>query len=226
MGVFDFIKNAGAKVGIGTSTEEDAAAEAAEREAASAAARERAEKAAAAAKMRRDAIKANAAAEQAMKDKVKADREAKLAERRDAAVKARKKAAARERMAEFKKSAELERYVTDMGLEVDDLDIRFDNGTAYISGEAADEATRERVILAIGNAQGVGKVDEEMTVTDPAEQAHFHTVAPGDTLWAVAEKVYGDGSRYTEIFEANKPMLSNPDLIFPGQVLRCPMGDE
>ena len=222
MGVFDFIKNAGAKVGIGTSTEEDAAAEAAD----AAAAKARAEAAAKAAKLRREAMAAQAKAEQKEKDRAIAERKARLAERRTDAVKARKRAAAKERMSEYRKSAELERYVADMGIEMGDIDIRFDNGTAYISGEAADEATKERIILAVGNAQGVGTVDEEMTVAEPADPSHFHTVAPGDTLWAVAEKVYGDGSRYPEIFEANKPMLSDPDLIYPGQVLRCPMGDE
>ncbi|WP_366513955.1 LysM peptidoglycan-binding domain-containing protein [Planktotalea sp.] len=50
----------------------------------------------------------------------------------------------------------------------------------------------------------------------------FHTVEKGDTLWAVAEKAMGNGSKYTAIFEANKPMLSHPDKIYPGQVLRIP----
>ena len=212
MGVFDFVKNAGAKIGIGKSTEEEAAEEAA----AAAEAKERAEASAKAAAERRETAKA------AMKKK--ADRAREAAERN--AARAERIAAAKERTAEYKKSAELEKYVADMGIDVSGVDIRFDDGTAYITGEAPDQATRERIILSVGNARGVGKVDEEISVVEPAEEAHFHTVAPGDTLWAVAEKVYGDGSRYTEIFEANKPMLSDPDLIFPGQVLRCPMDDD
>jgi nucleoid-associated protein YgaU len=215
MGVFDFVKNAGAKIGIGKSTQEEAAEEAA----AAAEAKERAEAAAKRAAARREARK-KAADKSAARAEAKKEAMAKNAEA------ARKKAAAKERMAEYKKSNELEQYIKGLGIDASGVDIRFDNGTAYITGEVADQATRERIILAVGNAQGVGKVDEEITVEDPAEEAHFHTVAPGDTLWAVAEKVYGDGSRYTEIFEANKPMLSNPDLIFPGQVLRCPMDDE
>jgi len=226
MGVFDFVKNAGAKIGIGTSTEEDAAAEKAAADAAAAEAAERAARDAKVAARRREVVKANAAAAQADKDKAAAERKERLAQRRQDAVKARKRAAAKERMTEYKKSNELEQYVAGLGIEMGDIDVRFDNGTAYISGEAADEATKERIILAIGNAQGVGKVDEEMTVAEPSDPSHFHTVASGDTLWGVAEKVYGDGSRYPEIFEANKPMLKDPDMIFPGQVLRCPMGDE
>jgi len=215
MGVFDFVKNAGAKIGIGTSTEEDAAAEAAAAAAQAEAATKRAEARRAARKAADDAQRAAAAKE----------REARFAERRDAVKKAARKAKAKERMAAYNKSNELEAHLRRMGMETDDIDIRFKDGTAYISGEVKDEATKERVILTVGNSRGVGTVDEEITVADPGPQAHFHTVAPGDTLWALAEKVYGDGSRYPEIFEANKPMLTDPDQIFPGQVLRCPLGE-
>jgi nucleoid-associated protein YgaU len=54
----------------------------------------------------------------------------------------------------------------------------------------------------------------------PAEQAY--TVQDGDSLWAIAERHYGDGSQYTRIFEANRDQLDNPDVIQPGQVLRIP----
>jgi len=211
MGVFDFVKNAGAKIGIGKSTGEEEA-EAAE---AAAQATARAEASAKRAAARRaenaDQAKARAAATAT-----------RIADARDSAKKAARKAAAKQRMAEYTKSNELEAYVAGLGIDMAGIDIKFDDGTAYISGETADQATKERIILSVGNARGVGKVDEEIEVVEPAEEADFHTVAPGDTLWAVAEKIYGDGSRYTEIFEANRPMLSDPDLIFPGQVLRCP----
>lgn len=218
MGVFDFVKNAGAKIGIGKSTDEEAA----EKAEAEAQAKERAEASAKMAKIRREAAaKVKANKEEAAAAKAEAMSKA-IKRNADAAL---RKAAHKERVANYQKSSELEDYVKGMGIDLGDADIRFDDGIAYITGEVADQATRERIILAVGNAQGVGKVDEEITVVDPADEAHFHTVAPGDTLWAVSEKVYGDGSRYTEIFEANKPMLTNPDLIFPGQVLRCPMDD-
>jgi len=224
MGVFDFVKNAGAKIGIGKSTDEEAA-----EAAAAAAAQERAERAAERAKARRERIKAS--------QEAVADRKAAAAQEAREKNAARRKiqAAAKERMAEYRKSNELEQYITGLGIDAGGVDIRFDNGTAYITGEVPDQATRERIILAVGGAQGVGRVDEEIAVVEPAEEAHFHTVASGDTLWAVAEKVYGDGSRYTEIFEANKPMLTNPDMIYPVSassrrlraaalcVLRCPI---
>ena len=47
-------------------------------------------------------------------------------------------------------------------------------------------------------------------------------VKPGDTLSKIAKEEYGDANTYMKIFEANKPMLSNPDKIYPGQMLRIP----
>jgi len=193
MGVFDFVRDVGAKVGIGKSTAEKEADEK------RAQAREQAKKNAAA--RRAEAAKASAAA----------DREA-----------LERKAAIEERRAEAIKSRELENYVKKLGIDCKDLDIRFDDGVAYIEGDAASTEAREKIILAVGNVEGVAKVDEEITVGQSAPAAVFHTVASGDTLWAIADKTLGDGNRYPEIFEANKPMLSDPDLIFPGQVLRIP----
>lgn len=194
MGVFDFVRDVGAKIGIGKSTTERAA-----------------DKAAEAASKASDALKKAREAKDKALDASKA-----------AATKARQKMAAKERFSEYKKSVELEKYVSGLGLEAKNLDIRFDDGVAYITGEAADQATREKIILAVGNAEGVAKVDEELTVASEGQEAVFHTVKSGDTLWAIAQEVYGDGNRFTEIFEANKPMLTDPDLIYPGQVLRCP----
>ncbi|MFD0739469.1 LysM peptidoglycan-binding domain-containing protein [Lysobacter koreensis] len=49
-----------------------------------------------------------------------------------------------------------------------------------------------------------------------------YTVEAGDSLSAIAKKVYGDAGKYNKIFEANQPMLKDPDKIYPGQVLRIP----
>jgi nucleoid-associated protein YgaU len=59
-------------------------------------------------------------------------------------------------------------------------------------------------------------------VDAPAEESKYHTVVRGDTLSAIAKTYYDDASEYPAIFEANKPMLSHPDKIYPGQMLRIP----
>ena len=115
-------------------------------------------------------------------------------------------------------------YIGTQNLKVDGLDVAFDGatGTVSVAGEAADQATREKVILCCGNVAGVTQVDDAMTVAEPADESRWYTVVRGDTLSAIAKSQYGNANEYPKIFEANKPMLSNPDKIYPGQVLRIP----
>jgi nucleoid-associated protein YgaU len=49
-----------------------------------------------------------------------------------------------------------------------------------------------------------------------------YVVRPGDTLWAIAQQIYGDPHQYKRLFDANPRVLAAPDHIFPGQVLRVP----
>ncbi|MBC7480569.1 MAG: peptidoglycan-binding protein LysM [Rhizobacter sp.] len=115
-------------------------------------------------------------------------------------------------------------YIATQNLTVDGLDVGFDGatGTVSVAGEAADQATKEKVILCCGNVHGVSQVDDAMTVREPAEESSYYTVVRGDTLSAIAKAQYGNANGYMKIFEANKPMLSNPDKIYPGQLLRIP----
>lgn len=124
----------------------------------------------------------------------------------------------------------IERYVQQLGLQVQGLQVTFDgaSSTATVAGQAPDQATKEKVLLACGNVQGVAAVTDQLTVAgaqaSSAEQApgQFHTVASGDTLSKISAKYYGSANEYNRIFEANKPMLSDPNKIYPGQVLRIP----
>ena len=71
------------------------------------------------------------------------------------------------------------------------------------------------------NQNNVTSVDNNL-VAPAAPPAQYHDVVKGDTLSAISKKYYGDANKYNAIFEANKPMLSNPDKIYPGQKLRIP----
>ena len=104
----------------------------------------------------------------------------------------------------------------------DKIKVEVDGENVKISGDIPDQATKEKLILAAGNVEGVSKVEEDLTTAQTEPEASFHTVEKGDTLWAIAERSYGNGSKYMAIFEANKPMLEDPDKIYPGQVLRIP----
>lgn len=122
-------------------------------------------------------------------------------------------------------TAALVAMVERMGLGVDGLDIQFNGSSATVRGEAHTQQDKEKIILTVGNVEGVDTVDDQMTVRQtetPEPEATFHTVERGDTLSKIAKEVYGDAHKYMYIFEANKPMLTDPNLIYPGQVLRIP----
>jgi nucleoid-associated protein YgaU len=116
----------------------------------------------------------------------------------------------------------LKKEVEDLGLKTEGLKVTVEGDTVKLSGKAASQAEREKVILAVGNVAGVAKVEEAIETPEPAAEPVFHTVIKGDTLWKISEKTLGSGARYQEIFEANRPMLKDPDKIYPGQVLRIP----
>ncbi|MFC3147358.1 LysM peptidoglycan-binding domain-containing protein [Piscinibacterium candidicorallinum] len=73
-----------------------------------------------------------------------------------------------------------------------------------------------------GNVDGVAQVNELVTVAAPADESSWHTVVRGDMLSRIAKTAYGNANSYMKILEANEPMLSHPDKIYPGQVLRIP----
>ena len=123
------------------------------------------------------------------------------------------------------KSAKLVNAVDALGFGVTDLDITVDGDLATIYGEAENQATREKVVLVVGNTEGIASVDDRMTTAIVEPEAQFHTVVSGDTLGKIAKKYYKNAMKYPVIFEANKPMLSDPDKIYPGQVLRIPSLD-
>jgi nucleoid-associated protein YgaU len=114
----------------------------------------------------------------------------------------------------------LEKELDDLGLDRSGVEIEVEphRHRVRIKGRPRDQETREKVILAVGNVAGVAEVEDEGTGPEP----RFHTVEAGESLWAIAEATLGEGNRYTEIFEANRPMLADPDKIYPGQVLRIP----
>ena len=111
--------------------------------------------------------------------------------------------------------------VGDPGLK-DNLKVEVVGDSVKIHGEVPTQEMKEKVIVAAGNVEGVAKVEEGLTTTEKKHETVFHTVVKGDTLWAIAQKNYDDGTKYKLIFEANRPMLAHPDEIYPGQVLRVP----
>ena len=116
----------------------------------------------------------------------------------------------------------LKEHVAKVGLGNPNIEVSVEGDKVIARGEVASQEEKEKILLALGNVAGVGEVDDQISVTTPAPAARFVTVKKGDTLSAIAKAEYGNAKAYMKIFEANKPMLSHPDKIYPGQVLRIP----
>ncbi|WP_421800193.1 peptidoglycan-binding protein LysM [Haliscomenobacter sp.] len=116
----------------------------------------------------------------------------------------------------------LRNAVAELGIEVKDFFVDLQEDTVIVFGEVNSQADKEKIILTLGNVEGIEQVDDRMTVIEPEPEATFYEVKKGDSLSKIAKAHYGDAMKYPVIFEANKPMLKDPNLIYPGQVLRIP----
>ncbi len=127
------------------------------------------------------------------------------------------------------KEQELERaildYIAAQNLPIQGLTVAYDssNATVTVSGSAPDQQAKEKILLCCGNVQGVAHVNDEINVAQTeAAPSDWYTVQSGDSLSKIAKQFYGDPNKYMLIFESNRPMLTDPDKIYPGQMLRIP----
>jgi nucleoid-associated protein YgaU len=124
--------------------------------------------------------------------------------------------------AEAADADKLKAEIEKAGLDAKKFELKVEGDKVMLSGAAASQEEREKAILAVGNIAGVATVEDSVEAPAQEPESVFHTVEKGDTLSAIAKKHYGDANKYMKIFEANKPMLSHPDKIYPGQMLRIP----
>lgn len=122
---------------------------------------------------------------------------------------------------ELSREDALKAEVSRLGIPVNGLDIELCE-QVIVKGRTGTNADREKIILALGNVEGIGCVEDHIDVDNPEPEANFYTVVSGDTLSKISKSQYGDPMKYNAIFEANRPMLEHPDKIYPGQVLRIP----
>jgi nucleoid-associated protein YgaU len=148
------------------------------------------------------------------------DEDEKAKEAADAAVRSQAQATA-----DKAKGDALTSLVGSIGIDIDEFNVRFREGEAVLEGTAASQADKEKVILMVGNTQGVARVDDRIKVEKPEPEATMYTVKSGDSLSKIAKEHYGNAMKYMTIFEANTPMLKDPNKIYPGQVLRIPPMD-
>ena len=116
----------------------------------------------------------------------------------------------------------MQSYLTGLGLDIANIDLDLEGDKVTVYGQAQTQADKEKLILALGNVEGVASVDDRVSVLISEPEAEMYEVKSGDSLSKIAKHFYGDPMRYNEIFEANMPMLKHPDKIYPGQMLRIP----
>lgn len=123
---------------------------------------------------------------------------------------------------------ELQKELAKHQLDAEGINIAVDGDKVTVNGTVDSTEQAEKIVLALGNTLGVSEVNNQIEVAAPTMEARMYTVQSGDTLWKIAEIMYGKGkgAQYNVIFEANMPMLSHPDKIYPGQVLRIPNLDD
>lgn len=116
----------------------------------------------------------------------------------------------------------LKGVVADLQLPIENLDVDLEEDRVTVYGQVETQSNKEKIVLALGNVEGVATVDDRISVVAPEPESRFYTVQSGDSLSKISKEMYGDPMKYNTIFEANQPMLKSVDLIYPGQVLRIP----
>ncbi|MEN8782078.1 MAG: peptidoglycan-binding protein LysM [Desulfobacterales bacterium] len=107
---------------------------------------------------------------------------------------------------------------------IQDLNVAYNDGVVELSGSADSAEAMEKAVLMAGNVQGVSEVKADGISAPPqAAQVEYYVIQKGDSLSAIAKRYYGNAQDYPRIFDANREVIKNPDLIYPGQKIRIPL---
>ncbi|HEX6900851.1 MAG TPA: peptidoglycan-binding protein LysM [Thermoanaerobaculia bacterium] len=127
-----------------------------------------------------------------------------------------------QQLEERKKEVALAGLLKQMGFNTESLVVDMEGDKVTLRGRVDTQADREKMVLVVGNHEGIAAVDDQLTVVNPEPEAQYYEVQSGDNLSKIAKQFYGNPNKYHQIFEANRPMLKDPDEIYPGQKLRIP----
>lgn len=119
-------------------------------------------------------------------------------------------------------------HINRFNLRTEGVSATLRGSTVILEGKVDTLQEKNRIIMAAGNIKGIDSVDDRVELEEQLEkepETQFYTVVSGDYLSKIAKKVYGNANKYNIIFEANRPMLEDPDKIYPGQVLVIPTLD-
>ena len=121
-------------------------------------------------------------------------------------------------------SKKLTQHIEEDNPGIKNLQVEVVDGVATIKGETEDPSALEKAILMAGNAMGIEEVRaDEVSAPTQTIEVQYYEIEKGDSLWKIAKNFYGDGNKYTKIFDANREVIQDADKIFPGQKIRIPM---
>jgi nucleoid-associated protein YgaU len=119
----------------------------------------------------------------------------------------------------------IKKHIEAMNPGITGLEVNYTNGVVSLSGQAASAEAMEKAVLMAGNVQGVADVKIDGLQAPPVkEKVEYYIIKKGDTLSAIAKQFYGKANDYPKIFEANREVIKDANLIFPGQKIRIPLG--
>lgn len=120
---------------------------------------------------------------------------------------------------------------------IDDLTAAFSEGKVTLIGSTDSIEAAQKAVLMAGNVKGVEEVIVRIAVSDTdsveiadveaalePENVEYYVIQSGDSLSKIAKKYYQNAMEYPRIFEANREVIKDPDLIYPGQKIRIPLG--
>ncbi|RMG62575.1 MAG: peptidoglycan-binding protein LysM [Bacteroidetes bacterium] len=119
-------------------------------------------------------------------------------------------------------ASKVKEYLEASELPLSNLEVSFADGVISLSGQAETAEAKEKAILLAGNIEGVTDVNADALEAPGESDADIYVIKSGDTLSKIAKEYYGDPMKYPVIFEANREVIKDPDLIYPGQNIRIP----
>jgi nucleoid-associated protein YgaU len=118
----------------------------------------------------------------------------------------------------------IKKHIEESNPGIEGLQVEFNNGVVSVSGQAASAEAMEKAVLMAGNVQGVSEVKIDQLQAPPVQaKVEYYIIKKGDTLSAIAKQFYGKPNDYPKIFEANREVIKDANLIFPGQKIRIPL---
>lgn len=115
---------------------------------------------------------------------------------------------------------------------IEDLSAAYKDGQVTLIGVTDSSEAAQKTVLMAGNVEGVTEVIAKIEITEDdtdietafePDNVEYYVIESGDSLSKIAKKYYQNAMAYPRIFDANREVIKDPDLIYPGQKIRIPL---